>query len=745
MTLRWQDWPHGLAVLAGLILRDAVRPAPAALSTEERLGMLPTGDLPLCEPVTIRWDKHQIPFIEAATERDLAVGLGAAHAHLRLGQIEITRRIALGRVAEMVGPLGIAADQAIRLLQLDRAVPAMIAGLPDETRLWVDGFLDGLNHVIANARPPREFDLLGLQPEPWTIADLMTVLRLGSADISWLIWARLLRVRRRLPVGEWRVLWRRLHAAGAPPAPDRTGLASLLRAGSNSAAVSGARTESGAALIASDPHLPHGLPSSWLIVGLRGPVTQCVGLTMPGLPFVALGRNADIGWGGTSLHAQSSDLFDVSDIPPSDIETRHATLKVRGGADRTVALRHTAHGPIVSDGILFPSREPLSMRWMGHRASDELTAMLAVARAGDWTGFRTALDGFGVSGLNMIFAGRDGTVGHLLAAHMPRRPHAIPDDIPLPLDAAEAWSRRVTAADQPMRTSPEHALVVSANQAPARGPAPVGYFFSPPDRAQRIEALLDRPAPVDMAAMRTMQRDVRAQRSLALRDLLLAHWPGSGDGPHRRGLHDALAGWDGRYDADSVGALAFELLLGGIVRRLGQARLRRAHEAVWMTQPLLQEELAALPPGRLAWLVARAIVPAARRLQRHGDWGSLHRIRLSHPFGRLPLVGHRYRRPAFASGGSNDTVQKSVHRLTDRPHLSGFGACARHVSDLSDPDANEIVLLGGQDGWFGSENFDDLTTLWRAGRAVRVPLRPGSVAATFLHVTMLHPPAQPQS
>jgi penicillin amidase len=66
---------------------------------------------------------------------------------------------------------------------------------------------------------------------------------------------------------------------------------------------------------------------------------------------------------------------------------------------------------------------------------------------------------------------------------------------------------------------------------------------------------------------------------------------------------------------------------------------------------------------------------------------------------------------------------------------------ARHISDLSDPDANWFVLFGGQDGWLGSAAFADQMPLWREGRAIRMPLRPATVAAEFPRVTLLRPAA----
>ena len=61
-------------------------------------------------------------------------------------------------------------------------------------------------------------------------------------------------------------------------------------------------------LIASDPHLSIVLPNACLLAAFRSPSYHAAGLLIPGLPFIALGRNPWIAWGGTNLHAASSDL-----------------------------------------------------------------------------------------------------------------------------------------------------------------------------------------------------------------------------------------------------------------------------------------------------------------------------------------------------------------------------------------------------------------------------------------------------
>ncbi len=696
--------------------------------------MLKLDGAPIDRPVRIRWDTHQIPFIAAQSDTDLAAALGVVHAHLRLGQIDLMRRLSQGRLAEIAGPLAIEADRTIRLIDLGCAVPGIIAALPPATLAWAEAFLRGLNHVVASAPLPYEHRLLGIRPEPWTLADFFTLARLVSADLTWLVGARLLRAQRRAGAA-WPSIWPKLLAGGAPTLMDLAGeptgnlLARPLRAGSNAAAVAASRSAKGAAMIASDPHLGLALPCNWLIAGLRSPGIHAVGLMIPGMPFIALGRNAHIAWGGTSLHAASSDIIDVTGLPL----TEHAvSIKVRGARDATLRLRHSAYGPIVSDGLLLKDDRPLALRWVGHAPSDELTAMLGVLGAASLEAFNAALNGFAVPGQMMVCAAADGRIGKRAAVHMPDRPR--PDGIVTKPENAWDFADIQTGQAMPVWIDPPDGILVSANEKPDRGTIPLGFFFSPPDRADRLRALLAHGAKPDEAALRSLQQDTLHPAALAIRDEWL---PFLATAP--ADFTSALRAWDGRYDPDATGALAYELLIGHLLTAVFPKQQAAPYAAVWGTRRLLLAELRALPPPRIQAAIAAAARQAAPLWRRYRVWGAVHRYRPAHYFGALPVLGRRFRAAAFPAPGGDDTLHKTGHGLVRKPHDVGFGAGARHISDLADLDSNRFVLLGGQDGWFGSNTARDQVELWRRGEYITVPMRPESVAAAFQRETILMP------
>jgi penicillin amidase len=252
-----------------------------------------------------------------------------------------------------------------------------------------------------------------------------------------------------------------------------------------------------------------------------------------------------------------------------------------------------------------------------------------------------------------------------------------------------------------------------------------------------LRTLLGGPEKKTLQALARLQQDVTMDRARAFAHrltALLPQPPGT--------LATALAGWDGTYAADSAGALAFELLAGHLIAALHGEEQTAVYEATWDAWALLAEDLAKSDPQRLRQAVAQSLTAAEPLFLKLGHWGKAHRLQLSHFFGRAPVIGKRYRFANLPSAGANETLMKTAHGFARGRHHVRYGANARHLSDLADPDQNHFVLLGGQDGWLGSDTWLDQLPLWRAGEYIQMPLSEAAVNLAFPLVTR-HRPAEP--
>ncbi len=748
----------GLAIGAAALVVSScalLAPLPKQKDVAERLAAFPTHGLPLDGAVTIHWSERQIPFIEADSDGDAAFALGLVHAHLRLGQMATMRMIARGRVSEMIGPLGVDIDHGLRTLSYARAAAEIEQGMDEATRRWVQRFVDGINHYQDTASElPHDFGVLGLEPEPWTLEDVFAMGRLAGTDVNWLVWADLLPLRAR---AGWDELWGRLMTDGTVSLSSFEGdeklaqakrwLGGLSKSGSNSLAVAGHRTDTGGALMANDPHLGILVPNVWLIAGVHSPSYHAVGLMAPGLPIFAIGRNPYIAWGGTNMRAASSDLYDVSEVPTSEIEERSESIGVRWWFDSDVTVRETRWGPIVTDAPLLADMDlpPLALKWTGHDASDEIGAMLAVSRARTFAEFRAAFDAFAVPGQNMLYADGEGNIGQVMAAWLPSR-EGPPADIALDTAGHDAsWDAMRTAADLPYSYNPDSGYLVSANNRPSATTMPVGFFFSRDDRVDRMSALIEAEGAVGVETLKALQQDVHMASSVTLRDLFVATLDALGmsaaaDADGKKAI-ERLRNWDGEYRSDSIGAVAFEQFCHAFtasfyVLLYGEDD-GEAFASVGRRTALLHKDVAAADEETLRAALAAGLEAAIDGLESFADWGEMHRLSLAHPLANVPLIGGRYEFAEAGVGGSSDTLMKTAHETTADRHTVNYGSNARHISDMTDPDENYFVLLGGQDGWFNSTTILDQWELWRRGDYVRVPLTLAGVRASFPHTLTL--------
>ena len=121
------------AILAASALAgcSALLAYPEHKTVEERLADLPTaGGWPVEAPVRVFWHERMIPFVEADSDEDAAFAIGMLHAHLRLGQMEMFRRLSAGRLSEAGGPVRLTGfDRLIRTLDLERSARAAYEAL----------------------------------------------------------------------------------------------------------------------------------------------------------------------------------------------------------------------------------------------------------------------------------------------------------------------------------------------------------------------------------------------------------------------------------------------------------------------------------------------------------------------------------------------------------------------------------------------------------------------------------------
>ena len=133
----------------------------------------------------MRRDRWGVPHIEAGERWDMHFAQGFVHAQDRLWQMHFYQRVVSGRLSEFAGPSTLPVDRLVRTLGIRRAAEREAEALDPELRALLEHFCAGVNAGAAAAKaPPLEMRLLGLEWEPWTPVDVLSLGKLLAFGLS---------------------------------------------------------------------------------------------------------------------------------------------------------------------------------------------------------------------------------------------------------------------------------------------------------------------------------------------------------------------------------------------------------------------------------------------------------------------------------------------------------------------------------------------------------------------------------
>jgi penicillin G amidase len=565
----------------------------------------------------IERDVNGVPHIVALSERDAAFGLGYAHAQDRLWQMEMNRRIAAGRLAEIVGAAALETDRFLRTIGIARTAEGIYRQLDDEHRALLDAYSAGVNAHLATRRgplPPEFILTRASAPEPWSPADSIgwsLMMAWDLARYAMTMELRRLELAQRFSVAEIDDIYPPYPGETAPPVADFAQFYRMLgvrsseaggaqfaqvpgaglgvgdAVGSNAWVVSGARATSGKPLLANDPHLGLSAPSVWYFAALSAPGVDVIGATLPGVPGVVLGRNDRIAWSFTNAGADQLDLYleRLNPADPGEYETpagwvpfsvTRERIVVKGGSDVELVVRSTRHGPVMSglpafDRVLAPDRYVLALNWSALAHDDRtMIAIRALNKARNVDEAERALALFDLVTQAALLADVDGDIGLIVTGRVPLRRHDndLRGIAPAPgWDSRYDWDGYLPQAAKPRLRNPVEGFIASANQklGEARYPYHLTYDWFLPFRADRIAQRIGERTRHDVASLQAVQADIVSPAALELLALLRETQPATVAG---REALTRLAAWDGAMRIDAAEPLLFHAWMRELKHRV---------------------------------------------------------------------------------------------------------------------------------------------------------------------------------
>ena len=511
--------------------------------------------------------------------------------------------------------------------------------------------------------------------------------------------------------------------------------------GSNNWAVDGSKTMDGRAIVANDIHIGLSVPNLWYRASLRYGKVETTGIILPGVPATIIGSNGHVAWGLTNISGDFLDLVQLEINPENPDEYKTPSgwrrfevideqINIKGGKHVPHPVKLTIWGPV--------SPTPL----MGEQVAIHATAqqhdavgigLLEMDEAKTVEDALDVMNRFGGPPLNVIAGDVRGRIGWTYCGRIPLRKGFDGSTTKSWADGSIDWDGYIPPSELPRVIAPPEGFVATANNRTVgkNYPYTIGHNYASSYRAYRISQRLNAMERVTEQDMFQLQLDTRCDfyefyRQLAssvLTEGVIA------DNPHLFKAYKHLEVWDGRAEVDSV---AFGLLVRFrkiLAEDVFEPFLAPCHEAdgnflyTWRTmdvplQMLLTEKISETLPDPVHFKDWDGFILS--KLERSIDqlcseykcksldevtWGRIHRPRISHPLGFIPILGRFLNMPENPLPGSDSCVRSP--RTSDRMVVS------------PGHDADGILHIPcGQSGHPLSKNYKDQHDYWVRGESL---------------------------
>lgn len=530
--------------------------------------------------VSIKRNEHGIPVVEATNIYALAFAQGLCQALDRSMQMVFTRIICKGRACEILDDNEelLKTDIFMRELGIYQQSKKELSRLPDTILKYLECFSEGINKGLETSSNPI-FKLLKHQPEPWTPVDTLATMRImayvGLAQTQqtmekFIIEALKLGADKKAfktffnpYLDEWddedidllkkvNTYWSTL--------PDIPFIPVMKN--SNNWSLAKTKTKSGSAIHCNDPHLEaNRLPAIWYEMVLKTNNNYLMGISMPGVPGMAMGRSEKVGFGFTYGFMDTIDYF-IEDIKDgtylSDnfqhtLNVRKEIIKRKKSEDFHLDIYETENGVIERDPFKpFESGYYLSRAWSAYQFDTYPTidALMKLPFSQDATQAAKECQKVFIS-CNWVVSDVNGNVLYQQSGHLPNRKNT--GLFPLKgWDPSNSWVGLHDKESLSFHDGTADGYIATANDDWNQEGKPLSINLPMgPYRAQRIKQLLDEKPSFDVIDMKAIQSDLYSLQA----ERFISRWkkyiPNTPTGK-------ILKEWDLRYNKESKGAFVFE-------------------------------------------------------------------------------------------------------------------------------------------------------------------------------------------
>ena len=738
------------------------------------------------EDVTVYFDDIGVPHINAQNQKDAYLALGYVHAQDRLWQMELVRRIAAGRLSEILGKELLSVDQFFSGLGIEEAANKTIASLDKSSQAYIltQAYLDGVNQFIKNGKTPLEFILLGLEKEKYTIKDIYNVF--GYMSFSFAVAHKtdplLTEIKEKLGAPYLSEL---LGFADENLTVNKTSIpekinATISRAvssimddlpvspfiGSNSWVIAPEKTKNGKVIFANDPHIGFSQPSVWYQNHIKTPDFEIYGFNIALMPFPLMGHNRAYAYGMTILANDDLNFYIEEDNPENSLEYKtidgyekyqlvDKTIHVKNAIDTNFQVKVSRHGPIMNGLIKHVIDErPIAMNWIYTQLPNEmLEVSYGISHANSMRDFKKSVAKIHAPGLNVMYGDAKDNIGWFSSAKLYQLRDGLSSKTYLNgASGNDEIIEYLPFEENPQAINPTWKYVYSANNQPdsVRGKLYQGYY-QPQDRAKRIVELLDEKNDFTKKDVSKMIYDVKSSTVSEISKGLLKSVEKSKGTASERKAFSIIENWDGNYLKTSVGPTIFNRFLYEFLKETYNDELGDSFQLFINSQ--LQDQVLPLQVNReksVWWdnisskdkietrtdIVNLAFKNAIAFLQNQlGEniedwtWNRVLSIEHEHAIGKAGgLLRTFFNVGPFETIGGNEVINNQIFNLDSTGYYKvTAGPSTRRIVDFSDIENSLAILPTGQSGNVFSEYYKDQTEKYLEGEFVKMNLNQAEI------------------
>lgn len=493
----------------------------------------------------ILWDTYGVPHVFAGNTAEMYQGFGWAQMHNHANLLLQLYGQARGRGAEYWGEEQLPLDKLIHLFNIPELAKQQYEQQKTDIKANIDAFVKGLN-AYATQHP----EAIG--------RELKQVLPVTATDVM----AHALRVMYLEFVAS-----NEIHPLTVPA--DR---------GSNAIAIGPSRSADGNAMLLANPHLPWSDFFLFFEAHLNAPGYSAYGVTLLGMPVLAIAFNQHLGWTHTVNTIDAVDRYALKvqdehsyllDNEKVTFKERTVRLKVKQAngslQEQMLTLKYARQGPVMVN----KKNELYAIRIAGLDRPYMMEQWYEMGRASNRAAFEAALKMMQLPMFNVVYADDAGNISYLFAGNVPVRKegdwqfwHQAADGS----NSAFIWDRMHPYEELPQLSNPNTGFLQNANDPPwtctyppLLNPAKYPPYMAPrgvPMRPQHALNMIRSDSSITYDELLAIKHNTRLETADRFLDDLLAAVEQHPDTAALRAAA-VLKQWDRCADASSTGYVLF--------------------------------------------------------------------------------------------------------------------------------------------------------------------------------------------